>query len=493
MSISKIQACARGWLVRHIKSERFYGQTKWFSSAQSSEFYNLYNEFIDEALSGRVQFFTGHGLTPYLNAGTVVQLLKNSCLLFQHSHMSQVLRVTVVRPCEREERHIFEDFGKTPLGCKRIRPLPGSELKGLSSDVQAHIASFMNFRDYWAFSLVSRNVYFDGRGIVPQMKRLAARRIGHQTNHLEKALRGYTCLRQSVPCPWRTIFLASVTTKIVGIWPVQSERNNCVGFVTADGRIGSTDIDHGITQHRRTFQPVHNAVVSVARCPTGVVLCREWGFSVQLPDPNRRWCTVRVPNVHEVAIVDCSSVYYVAGSSRELWRYDVGTNTCLQLPHSRVQMLKRTVLGIICRTATKQLTYHSLSHVGGINGGLMWTLTGVGRIAMISDPLPSGCNVVIRARRGVAFQAVVLREALTERVVDIDWTPWFRRELQIVGDMLTFHDHETRRRACVRPDSGEWVPKDMCVGTTDGSILFCKDTTVFAPNGGSICVLPRWA
>lgn len=508
MSIERAQAAARGWLVRSIRSSRIYGQVMWhdgnaFGSGPTRTFDFNYSEFISNAVNGRVRVLTGYGFHVRINAGTVMHLLLNRCILFEHFYDSNRMCITIVRPCEREKRRTIKDFGTSSRGNKRIRPMPEANFKGICPELQAHIVTFMTMRDYWAFSLVSRNVHFNGKSIIPYMHRLATLHLGHPPRLLEKAMRGYTCLRQPNPCEWRTVYTCSVSHKIVATWTTwdytrQDRDRDCVYFMTSDGTVGKTDLEYGGTQCRRSLTNPYNDVMGFSQFQEHVVLRRLSGFSMLLSAQGyRHWLTVRVPGpgatVHEVAIVCSNVVYFVSGSSRELWYYDVDTRTSLQLPHSRVRMLKPTPLGIICRTATKQLTYHSKQHVGGLNTGISATLPGVGRVAMISDRMPSGCNVVIRARGKEAFQALVMKEMLIVRTVQISWTPWSRREIEVLGDMLTFHCADTHRRLCVRPDTGDWQPKDMCVGTTDGQLLFCNDTTVFVPKGRAICVLPRWA
>ena len=491
----RIQAVCRGWLVRHDISDKLYGQSKWHA-CKTRRFCDVYRDFVREAVCGRVRIYASGSVTT-LNAGTTMLLLRNRCIVAAHHCERQVMHVRITAtPREDRIQLRHKDFGTHCDGSKRIRPLPRDNFKGMSSDMQAKLAMFMTIRDYWAFSLVSRNVYFDGRGIMLQMRKMASLRLGYSPACVDMALRGYTRLRSSVRCDWRMVCLCTSQTKILSMWPDRtcSADESRVMFVTADGHIGKTDVAYGNTQYRPIPGNNHSRILCGQEHDGRAVFRAEFGFSVLLSAERCNWLHVHMLNVHELAIVDRNTIFIVAGSSRRLRYYEVTNHTSLVLPHERVQMLKRTPGGVLCRLGTKRLLYHCSDYV---NSGFIWgaerVLEGAGRIAMVSEPLVSGRNVVVRARGGAAISALVMRERRIERVVDINWTPWFRRELVVVGDMLTFHDKHSHRRLCVRPDTDEWEEHDMCVGDTDGHLLLHGDYTVFSPLNTCICALPRWA
>lgn len=502
---ARIQALLRGHLVRCVRSELMAGHSKWYSCQEYSEgqrFSTIYHEFLFRAVTGDIGVFVGFCECVKFNAGTIIHLLQHKRLVCSHCCDMKTLHVRVMHPCPSLARKSYCDFGTSSEGIKRIRPLPHGNFKQLPPDLQAYLVTFMTLKDYWAYSLVSRNIFFDGQGMMKHMNKMASLRLGHKPSSLDQALRGYSCLRQP-PRPlndWLTVFASSTGTSIVGAWPDHRccSKAECLLFVTKDGRIGKTDLCYGNTQYHRVFRDPYNGVLSVHCSNKTVALRREWGFSVLCAGwdslPSARWLTVRAQNVHELALVGDRQIFFVAGSLRRLFSYNCETRDWAELPHERVQMLKATRSGVLCRVATKRMVYHCDDYVrAGFTWGAEISFQGCGRIAMVSEVMPSGNNVVIRAVAGAAVLAVVIRDRLVLRTVHLSWTPWFRRELGVVGDMLTFHDKETHNRLCVRPDDDEWVPKPMCVGNTDGQLMFCKDKTVFFPDGKKVCVLPRWA
>lgn len=499
----RIQALLRGHLVRCVRSDRMAGHSKWYSCedyADGSRFRKIYHEFLFRAVTGDIGVFVGFCEQVKFNAGTIIHLLKHKRLVSCHCFEMKTLHVRVMHPCRSLAPKSFFDFGVGSDGAKRIRPLPKENFKNLPPDVQAHLVSFMSLKDYWAFSLVSRNIFFDGSSITPLMRKMACRRLGHEPSSVDCAMRGYTCLRkpQRPLTDWLTVFSSSPGTSIVGAWPDPTCKaaEECVLFVTKDGRIGKTDLCYGNTQHQRSFRDAYNDVLSVHLSQEGVAFRREWGFSILRGWSVKpmHWLTIRAQNVHELALVGRKDIYFVEGSGRCLFHYDADSRHSTMLPHRGVQMLKPTRSGVLCRVATKRVVYHCEKYV---SAGFLWgaetVFQGRGRVAFISEPLASGCNVVVRAVAAAAVSAVVMRERQVLRCVDVSWTPWFRRELGVVGDMLTFRDRATRARFCVRPDEDEWEPKQMCVGDTEGQLLFSKNQTVFVPDGKKICVMPRWA
>lgn len=501
---ARIQAVLRGHLVRCVRSDRMAGHSKWYSCqeyADGQRFSTIYHEFLFRAVTGDIGVFVGFCECVMFNAGTIIHLLKHKRLVSAHCCDMKTLHVRVLHHCPSLTKKSFCDFGTSDNGVKRIRPLPDGNFKKLPPDIQAHLVTFMGLKEYWAFSLVSRKIYFDGCGIMKQMKKMASKNLGHEPMCVDAAMRGYSCLRQPPRHlnHWLTVFASSTGTSIVGAWPdACSKQAQCVLFATKDGRIGKTDLCYGNTQYHRVFRDPYNTVLSVHASDKAIALRRDWGFSVLCVgwDSMRvpRWLTVRAQNVHELAMVGDRQVFFVAGSQRRLFSYDAETRDWADLPHERVQMLKPTPAGVLCRVATRRMIYHCRDYVvAGFTWGAEIEFAGRGRIAMVSSPLPSGSNVVLRAVGQTVVSAVVMRERHVLRTVNLSFTPWFRRELGVLGDMLTLHDKETHARMCLRPDRGEWVPKPMCVGDTEGQLLFCKDHSVFVPDGKKICVLPRWA
>ena len=497
--VKRIQAVFRGHSVRCSRIDLLSGHSKWYTCndySRGDKFVVIYNEFLNSALRGEVSVFVGFCDTVKLNVGTVVDLLEQKRILCSHSYDMKTLHIRFMHPCKHVKQRQLCNFGYTDRGNQRIRPMPQSQFKNLGSDLQSYIVRFMDLSDYWAFSLVSRNIYFDGRCIYKQMQKLAGKRLGFKPLCVDIDMRGYSCLRKK-PRPLSDWLLVSFTTSdsIVGSWRVErdGQPTDCLTFVTKHGKVGKVDLAHGNTQTQQAFRDPHNHVMNAYSCNGRIVLRREWGFTALCEPERHNWLTVRINNLHELAISG-DLIFFVAGSQRQLSVYNVETRECTPLPHLGVQMLKKTPRGVLFRVGTKQLVHHCDDC---LRARLFWgaerRLRGLGRIAMISEPLVSGNNIVLRALRNVATQAVVMRERHIVRIVDVHWPLWLRRDLAVAGDMLTFRHSDTHKRMCVRPDRDEWTPTEMCVGDTDGDIIFCQGNTVFVAEKKKVLVLPRWA
>ena len=459
----------------------------------------LVSEFATRAISWRVGDYT---VPPYWgNIGTIKHMINRGDFMFtqtigsggltSHNMMQLSHSWDVVKaPVTETKKSFYGDIHKFPVDCA------GNVMKFLDlPDIAAWLATCFQWNKSAQAILESKATPVNVRG-------MCCDRLGYPPTYPRVAMTTFNALRATPSALKKGVRIQAVanvsharTGIIMGVVDCSSQTAPRLCLFTLNGDTVLVKPLRGEVIIRRLAVGNHDIrIVKVHALDKGNVMLLVQGRGVALQSCNSNggeWVTLGnykdavMPNSDTCFFKqydDIGRIYVIKRVNGKFPERSTRITYTFGNDVVNVTEMRATQLGMIAKVdSRKYITVtDGRAHVTSIPGH--------GRIHAITQKMPDGTNVIMRARNNIITQLIAVKGHEQTRVIDVSMTMWLRRPPQIVGNMLVYVDDPTRKHFYVRITDEEPTPKPLVLASHgDGG----DDSTQIYTAGGHVFLLKR--